>query len=53
MADKHGSASGAADAQPTMAEYKKAQARVRELIEKRKLLERRLVGHLRHRMMRC
>lgn len=50
MADgKHGGASGPGDAPPTMNEYKKAQTRVRELIEKRKLLERRLVGYLRHR----
>ncbi|KAI9171625.1 Chromatin modification-related protein eaf6 [Paramyrothecium foliicola] len=40
MADHKGP--GAADAQPTMAEYKKSQARVRELVEKRRLLERRL-----------
>lgn len=29
--------------QPTMTEYKKSQARVRELVDKRRLLERRLV----------
>jgi chromatin modification-related protein EAF6 len=40
MADNKGP--GANDAQPTMAEYKKSQARVRELVEKRRLLERRL-----------
>ncbi|KAH7319959.1 histone H4 acetyltransferase, NuA4 complex, Eaf6 [Stachybotrys elegans] len=41
MADK---ATGAptGEPQPTLAEYKKSQARVRELVEKRRLLERRL-----------
>lgn len=47
MADKQ--QAGAAGADPNanvpvnMAEYKKSQARVRELVEKRRLLERRLV----------
>lgn len=41
MADnKQGSGSGPL---PTLAEYKKSQARVRELIEKRRVLEKRLV----------
>lgn len=31
------------EAPPTMAEYKKSQARVRELVEKRRILDRRLV----------
>lgn len=47
MADKQqaaGSASGDAGGAPvTMAEYKKSQQRVRELVEKRRMLERRLV----------
>lgn len=34
---------GTANAPATIAEYKKSQARVRELIEKRRLLDRRLV----------
>ncbi|TQV97250.1 histone acetyltransferase subunit NuA4 [Cordyceps javanica] len=42
MADKqHGAAAGEGP-QPTTTEYKKSQARVRELVEKRRLLERRL-----------
>ncbi|KJZ72656.1 hypothetical protein HIM_08015 [Hirsutella minnesotensis 3608] len=40
MADNK--AGGAAGAPPTMAEYKKSQARVRELVERRRTLERRL-----------
>lgn len=41
MADnKQGSGPGPL---PTLAEYKKSQARVRELIEKRRVLEKRLV----------
>ncbi|CAM1507067.1 Fc.00g067080.m01.CDS01 [Cosmosporella sp. VM-42] len=43
MADKnHAGASSATEPQPTVAEYKKAQARVRDLVEKRKTLEKRL-----------
>jgi chromatin modification-related protein EAF6 len=46
MTDSKQANAGAAssEAQPTMAEYKKAQARVRELVEKRRAMERRLVG---------
>ncbi|KAH6898826.1 histone acetyltransferase subunit NuA4-domain-containing protein [Thelonectria olida] len=40
--NKQGNAAGSGAGHPTMAEYKKAQARVRELVEKRRLLERRL-----------
>ncbi|KAK0392478.1 hypothetical protein NLU13_1973 [Sarocladium strictum] len=36
-------APGAGEAAPTVAEYKKSQARVRELVEKRRAIERRLV----------
>lgn len=44
MADgKQGSAAGVP---PTTAEYKKAQARVRELVERRRTQERRLVSSL-------
>ena len=32
------------EAQPTTAEYKKSQARVRDLVEKRRAMERRLVS---------
>ncbi|KAH8736961.1 histone acetyltransferase subunit NuA4-domain-containing protein [Ilyonectria robusta] len=39
---KQGIAGGSGAGQPTMSEYKKAQARVRDLVEKRRLLERRL-----------
>lgn len=42
MADnKQGPATGPS---PTLAEYKKSQAKVRELVEKRRVLEKRLVG---------
>lgn len=34
---------GPGENQPTMTEYKKSQARVRDLIEKRRMLDRRLV----------
>lgn len=37
-------AAGPGENQPTMTEYKKSQARVRDLIEKRRMLDRRLVG---------
>lgn len=37
-------ASRPSEAQPTMAEYKKAQARVRDLVDRRRQLERRLVS---------
>jgi hypothetical protein len=37
-------APGAGETAPTVAEYKKSQARVRELVEKRRALERRLVS---------
>jgi chromatin modification-related protein EAF6 len=47
--NKQGNAAGSGAGQPTMAEYKKAQARVRELVEKRRLLERRLVRIMVHR----
>lgn len=40
---KQGIVGGSGAGQPTMSEYKKAQARVRDLVEKRRLLERRLV----------
>ncbi|KAI5466795.1 histone acetyltransferase subunit NuA4-domain-containing protein [Mariannaea sp. PMI_226] len=40
--NKQANAAGSGAGQPTMAEYKKAQARVRDLVEKRRLLERRL-----------
>lgn len=43
MADNKPGSAAAGEAQPTMAEYKKSQARVRELVEKRRLLERRMV----------
>jgi hypothetical protein len=42
MADKK-QAPGAGEVAPTVAEYKKSQARVRELVEKRRALERQLV----------
>ncbi|KAI8725059.1 Chromatin modification-related protein EAF6 [Fusarium sp. LHS14.1] len=43
MAEKKtGNAVGSGAGQVTMSEYKKAQARVRDLVEKRRLLERRL-----------
>ncbi|KAH8179709.1 histone acetyltransferase subunit nuA4 domain-containing protein [Sarocladium implicatum] len=41
MADKK-QAPGAGEVAPTVAEYKKSQARVRELVEKRRALERQL-----------
>lgn len=41
---KAGNAVGSGAGQVTMSEYKKAQARVRDLVEKRRLLERRLVS---------
>lgn len=45
MADnKQAIASRSGEAQPTMAEYKKAQARVRDLVDRRRQLERRLVS---------
>lgn len=45
MADnKQTSTSRPGEAQPTMAEYKKAQARVRDLVDRRRQLERRLVS---------
>lgn len=46
MADhlKQGTTAGPNKPQPRMAEYKKSQARVRDLVEKRRLLERRLVS---------
>lgn len=37
-------APGSGEVAPTVAEYKKSQARVRELVEKRRALERRLVS---------
>lgn len=43
MADNK-QAPGAGEAAPTTAEYKKAQARVRELVEKRRGLDRKLVS---------
>jgi hypothetical protein len=43
MADNK-QAPGAGEAAPTAAEYKKAQARVRELVEKRRGLDRKLVS---------
>lgn len=39
-----GKQGNAAGAPPAMAEYKKAQARVRELVERRRTQERRLVS---------
>lgn len=45
MADsKQAITSRPGEAQPTMAEYKKAQARVRDLVDRRRQLERRLVS---------
>ncbi|KAL7899983.1 histone acetyltransferase subunit NuA4 [Trichoderma sp. SZMC 28014] len=45
MADnKQTSTSRPGEAQPTMAEYKKAQARVRDLVDRRRQLERRLAS---------
>lgn len=45
MADnKQATTSRPGEAQPTMAEYKKAQARVRDLVDRRRQLERRLVS---------
>lgn len=45
MADNiQASTSRPGEAQPTMAEYKKAQARVRDLVDRRRQLERRLVS---------
>jgi chromatin modification-related protein EAF6 len=45
MADnKQTNTSRPGEAQPTMAEYKKAQARVRDLVDRRRQLERRLVS---------
>jgi chromatin modification-related protein EAF6 len=51
MADKQqGGAGAAADSGGSvpvnMAEYKKSQARVRDLVEKRRLLEKRLVRYI-------
>lgn len=40
---EHKQGSGSAESAPTVAEYKKSQARVRELVERRRGLERRLV----------
>jgi chromatin modification-related protein EAF6 len=51
MADKkQATTSRASEAQPTMAEYKKAQARVRDLVDRRRQLERRLVSFILHLM---
>ncbi|TFA98571.1 Chromatin modification-related protein eaf6, partial [Trichoderma ghanense] len=45
MADKkQATTSRPSEAQPTMAEYKKAQARVRDLVDRRRQLERRLAA---------
>lgn len=45
MADnKQAITSRPSEAQPTMAEYKKAQLRVRDLVDRRRQLERRLVS---------
>ncbi|KAK1241599.1 hypothetical protein MKX08_001573 [Trichoderma sp. CBMAI-0020] len=45
MADnKQATTSRPGEAQPTMAEYKKAQARVRDLVDRRRQLERRLAS---------
>ena len=41
---KPGTSAVASDAPPTVAEYKKSQQRVRELIERRRQLERHLVS---------
>lgn len=43
---KQPNGTGGANGQVTMSEYKKAQARVRDLVEKRRMLERRLVSFL-------
>lgn len=40
---------GPGENQPTMTEYKKSQARVRDLIEKRRMLDRRLVRETQNR----
>jgi hypothetical protein len=46
MADnKEANTSRPGETQPTMAEYKKAQARVRDLVDRRRQLERRLVSY--------
>ena len=46
---------GSGEVAPTVAEYKKSQARVRDLVEKRRALERRLVSKhpLEQRGRRC
>jgi hypothetical protein len=39
--------------QPTLTEYKKSQARVRELVEKRRMLDRKLVRKIPTRQASC